>query len=81
LHYLLGFHLLIFNWDICEISCAICKPELHCLLGYLYGCFAMSQIKEMFLELIRADDTEYNTLSEHFDNTEIINYNLLSKEF
>jgi len=41
----------------------------------------MSQIKEMFLELIRADDTEYNTLSEHFDNTEIINYNLLSKEF
>lgn len=73
--------MLIFNWHICEISCVICKPELHCLLGYLYGCFAMSQIKEMFLELIRADDTEYNTLSEHFDNTEIINYNLLSKEF
>lgn len=46
LHYFLRFHLLIFNWYICEISCAMCLPELRCLLGYLYECFVKSQIKE-----------------------------------
>lgn len=35
-------------------------------------CEVLNQ-RNVFLELIRADDTEYSTLSEHVDNTEIIN--------